>query len=111
MRLPVLLFAIIGTFAVAVPVSACWTAFQTIEIDKWCRLRAHGGPGINLCIREEQGAYDSVKSIWNRFDPDLTAKCVQPIRGPYQSYVGMLNCLDEAAAPIQESRGRAHFHY
>jgi len=109
MRRFVLLFAISAAFAIAVPVSHA-EGVPHYEIDKWCRLRAHGGPGTNLCVREEQEAYDSVKSIWNRFDPDLRAKCVQPIRGPYQSYVGMLNCLNEMA-PIQESRGRAHFHY
>ncbi len=82
-------------------------ALPRYDIEQGCEARAHGSfSGRNLCIRQEQEAYDEVKLAWSHFDSDLRAKCVIG----YPSYEGLLNCLT-AEIPIQQSRGQAHFHY
>jgi hypothetical protein len=104
-----------------IPCVAKAQSIPRADVDRQCAERSRGLNSMNpdrnaispaaknLCIEREQEAYDELKMLWPRYDPDLKERCLQGSRW-YVNYEGILNCLI-AAEPIQESRRPSHFRY
>lgn len=64
-----------------------------------CRSETATAAGDRSCLREEQGARDTLQKQWSEFAPIDRARCLQiEETGGAPSYVELLTCLQMAAS-------------
>lgn len=97
-ELPVKLILCIGLL-VASPAFA-QAEFPIVDVDANCKAWAPVPQAINICIREEQRAYDAFKLYWQRMSEDSRTELLAKIgssSGPSKRSAGFYRILAQIA--------------
>lgn len=105
-------------FAAAILVATATQALPRYDIVGDCDLRSRGwhaeGPdnpaGRNVCVAQEQRAYDVLKILWPQLDAQAQSRCLRISDAPPHSYERLRACA-RLIAPASDSRREPKFHY